>query len=298
MDDIKNLKKRKKALGLTTAKLAYLAELPVGTVSKIMTGETRNPSYLTIEKLDNVLTHEEMIFRINAYREYLTRYLKEHGAEDFDQKLVEKKYRQEHNLSNAPIPFAVPKKENDDIGNLAIAKDMRLDISFFHEIGEDKLLEIIDGKLIINEAPSLKHQMLVQNVGKVIDRFIDGNKGSCRMFNVGVNVYPDEDNYSALIPDIVVICDPDRIKDDGIYGSPDWIIEITSPSTRHRDYNEKMHKYMGSGVREYWIVDLEKEKVTTYIEGEPMMAYIYSFDDDIPVYIYEGKLKLNIRNCL
>ena len=56
-----------------------------------------------------------------------------------------------------------------------------------------------------------------------------------------------------------------------------------------------MYKYMSGGVREYWIVDPEKEKVTTYIEGEPMMAYIYNFDDEIPVYIYDGRLKIRVR---
>ena len=42
-----DIRKRKKALKLTTKELAYRAELPVSTVSKIMTGETRNPSYVT-----------------------------------------------------------------------------------------------------------------------------------------------------------------------------------------------------------------------------------------------------------
>ena len=58
-----------------------------------------------------------------------------------------------------------------------------------------------------------------------------------------------------------------------------------------------MYKYMGAGVREYWIIDLEKEKVTTYIEGEPMMAYVYSFQDEIPVYIYDGKLKITVGSA-
>ena len=50
--NVSDLKKRKKALKLTTKELAYMAELPVSTVSKIMTGETKNPSYLTVDILD------------------------------------------------------------------------------------------------------------------------------------------------------------------------------------------------------------------------------------------------------
>ena len=116
------------------------------------------------------------------------------------------------------------------------------------------------------------------------------------MFNVGVNVFIDEDDYSLLIPDLVVLCDDSKLNDDGILGAPDLVIEVISKSTRRLDYNDKMHKYMHAGVREYWIVDPEKERVTVYIAGEPMMAYVYSFDDDIPVGIYDGKLKLCINN--
>ena len=68
-----------------------------------------------------------------------------------------------------------------------------------------------------------------------------------------------------------------------------------SDSTKKKDMTLKLSKYENAGVKEYWIVDPEKEKVTTYIEGEPMMAYIYNFEDEIPVYIYDGKLKIKVR---
>ena len=45
MSKIDEIRQRKKKLKLTTYQLALLAELPQGTVSKILTGETKNPSY-------------------------------------------------------------------------------------------------------------------------------------------------------------------------------------------------------------------------------------------------------------
>ena len=297
MDEIKKLKDRKKALKLTTAHLAYLADLPVGTVSKVMTGETKNPSYITIDKIDRALLHEEMLLRIKKYRELLMDYIKNHQDENVDQKEFEKKYREDNNLNDAPIPYAIPILHEND-GNLALRKDDRVDVSILNEIGEDKLIELLDGHLIFNEAPGIIHQRIVQNLGKVLDKYISSNKGKCQMFNVGVDVRLDEDEYTSLIPDVLIVCDGEKVHDDAIYGAPDFVIEVTSPSTRHRDYNEKMHKYMVSGVREYWIVDIEKEKVTTYIEGEPMMAYIYSFDDEIPIYIYNGQVKIKLNAML
>jgi len=298
--DTKELKLRKKALGLTTAQIALMCELPVGTVSKIFTGETKNPSYLTIDKIDRVLAHEEMLARVRAYVDAILTYIKEHPDENVDQIQFEKKYRSEHGLNNAPLPYASSKSQQWDDkekfdGNLALSHMGKVTVQMLDEIGEDRRIELIDGHLIINEYPNMRHQMLVQNLGRKIDDFIRDNNGKCRMFSVGVNVFIDEDDYTLVGPDIVVLCDDSRMNEMGIVGPPDWVIEVTSPSTRGRDYGKKMHKYMDGGVREYWIIDLEKEKVTTYIEGEPMMAYVYNFEDEIPVYIYGGELKITVK---
>ncbi len=298
--DIKELKLRKKALGLTTAQLAYLCELPIGTVSKIMTGETRNPSYLTIEKIDKVLSHEEMLARVRAYVDAILKYIEEHPEENVDQIQFEKRYRREHGLDDAPLPYAKSMQNTGEDfrkfdGSLALSHRGNVTVQMLDEIGEDRRIELIDGHLIINEYPKMRHQMVVQNLGELIRDFIRAHDGKCKMFSVGVNVYLDEDDYTLVGPDIVVLCDESRMNEMGIVGPPDWVIEVTSPSTRSRDYGKKMHKYMNAGVREYWIIDLEKEKVTTYIEGEPMMAYVYDFKDEIPVYIYGGELKITVE---
>lgn len=115
------------------------------------------------------------------------------------------------------------------------------------------------------------------------------------MFNVGMSVRFKANEYNYFIPDIVVVCNRDIIDSEGILGGPDWVIEITSPSTRFNDYKTKMYKYMDAGVREYWIVDIEKEKVVVHINGEPMMVYIYGMDEEIPVRIYDEKLKIRIE---
>lgn len=278
--DIEDIKRRKKALKLTTAKLAYLAELPVSTVSKIMTGETKNPSFVTIEKLDQVLLHEEMVRRVSAYLEGLKEYFANTPEEDINQKQYEK--------DNFHKSFLV----NNTEGNLALNE--RLTVQFLHELGEDKHIELLDGHLIYNGAPSVEHQTIVQQLGCVLDKYILENKGSCLMFNVGINVLIDEDDDTLLIPDVAILCDRSKLTDMGIMGAPDLVMEVVSKSTHRTDYNDKMHKYMAAGVREYWIIDPLRRKVTTYIEGEPMMAYIYGFDEEIPVYIYENNLKINI----
>lgn len=50
-----NLNQRKKELGLTTEQLSQLSGVPVGTINKILSGETRSPRYDTLRALESVL---------------------------------------------------------------------------------------------------------------------------------------------------------------------------------------------------------------------------------------------------
>ena len=295
--DIHELKKRKKALKLTTARLADLAMLPYGTVSKIMTGETRKPSYVTIERLDRALIREEMAVRLRAYIDAILAYMHSHPDEDVDQIEFERKYREKNNPAGLhPIREGAESDEDwyQNDGGLALFRDDRVRVQQLLNMDEDRRVELIDGHLIVSEYPNLKHQIMVQSLGRIIDKYIDDNKGPCRMINVGVNVRLDRDDYTLVGPDIVVVCDGTKFDEMGITGAPDWVIEVTSPGTRSRDYKLKLHKYMNAGVREYWIIDLQKEKVITYTEGELLMATVYDFTDDVPVYIYDGRLKIRV----
>jgi Uma2 family endonuclease len=70
-------------------------------------------------------------------------------------------------------------------------------------------------------------------------------------------------------------------------GAPDWIIEIVSPSTKQNDYGIKLFKYCNSGVREYWIVDPAKNRITTYNFENETTVNEYSFSDKVKTGIYE-----------
>ena len=138
---------------------------------------------------------------------------------------------------------------------------------------------------------------MVKKLGRAISDFIDDNNGRCEVFDLGVNVYLNEDEYTLVIPDITVICNPGQIDEKGIQGAPDWVIEVVSPSSRQVDYYKKLYKYMDAGVREYWIVDMDRQMVSVCINGEPMQVTIYDFEDTIPVFIYDGKLSVDMQTA-
>ena len=68
-------------------------------------------------------------------------------------------------------------------------------------------------------------------------------KGECEVYAAPFAVFLNKDDHNYIEPDISVICDKNKLDDRGCNGSPDWVIEITSPSDPQRDYGIKLFKY-------------------------------------------------------
>lgn len=163
----------------------------------------------------------------------------------------------------------------------------------YYALPDDIRAELIDGELIFLEAPSSIHQELISELLFEIKLYIRANNGPCKILPSPLDVQLDCDNRTMLQPDISIICHRDRIVKKGVYGAPDFCIEIVSPSSRKRDYEKKRMKYQNAGVREYWIVDPKTESVLCYFFEESAEPHPYTFDDKIPVRIYVSKLVIN-----
>jgi Uma2 family endonuclease len=89
------------------------------------------------------------------------------------------------------------------------------------------------------------------------------------------DVFFDEQNI--LQPDIVYISKEksELLKDDGIHGAPDLIIEILSPSSGYYDTKIKKNLYEFHGVKEYWIVDPNDKEVIGYELVDKIYKEIY-----------------------
>ena len=129
--------------------------------------------------------------------------------------------------------------------------------------------ELIDGKpYAMAPAPTISHQMLAGQLFRQIDEALDGVP--CRALIAPVDVLlpaPDEaDDHAATVvqPDILVVCDPEKITERNVRGAPDWIIEVLSPATARHDHLTKRALYERAGVREYWLVHPVNRVVTVY----------------------------------
>lgn len=153
--------------------------------------------------------------------------------------------------------------------------------------------ELIDGQIYYMAPPSRTHQRLVHFFDRVIGNHIQTNRGTCEVYPAPFAVFLNKDDTTYVEPDISVICDSSKLDDKGCHGAPDWVIEIVSESSRRMDYAIKLFKYRSAGVKEYWIVDQIKQRVTVYNFEQNTMEE-YSFDTDVPVGIYDNfSIKVN-----
>lgn len=170
---------------------------------------------------------------------------------------------------------------------MPIPKEKRYTVEEFYSMKDlPERCELIDGHIIdMSPSPNLRHQNISVNLATDITNYIRKNKGKCKVFPAPADVKLE--NGIIVQPDIYVTCDPNKLNGQYHDGAPDWVIEILSPSTAMRDCIEKRDLYKSAGVREYWIVDPDTERVSVFPFGENGGTELYKFDDDIPVHIYK-----------
>ena len=96
-------------------------------------------------------------------------------------------------------------------------------------------------------------------------------------------------------PDVIVCCHDEQDSGVRIFGAPDFLAEVVSPSSRQRDRFIKYLKYKNAGVREYWLIETERMEITVYRFDKDDEVRVYSFEDDIPVGISEGNCAISFR---
>ena len=169
---------------------------------------------------------------------------------------------------------------------MASAQEKLYTINDINALPEGTRAELIDGQIYYMTPSTRAHQQLLLSISRQIADYIDRKGGPCEIYIAPFAVYLDKSTHTYVELDISVICDKNKLDDKGCNGSPDWIIEIVSPSSRRMDYSVKLFKYRSSGVREYWIVDPEKQRVMVHdLENEDIDEY--SFSNIISAKIYD-----------
>ena len=248
-------------LGLSYSQIAEAGNLPPATVQKVLSGETARPRRLTKAALNEAMTQFKALLLSKDSGE-----VPYHPGYDTGQQSG--KSTGNHTLKDyLCLPAGVRK-------------------------------ELIDGTFYDMSSPSVLHQRVVMRLGAILDRHIREHQGSCTALIAPIDVLLDEDERTCLQPDVLVVCDPSKLRDNGIYGAPDLVVEVLSDSTRRKDIFLKSAKYESAGVREYWMIDPDGGRIVVCRFEEDDFQTIYGADTPVPVGIWEGELTICLSELL
>lgn len=160
-------------------------------------------------------------------------------------------------------------------------------LEHYEALPEDMRAEVFDGYIYYISSPSQEHQTLLLELSTLLNIYVKGKNGSCRVFPAPFDVKLNDNPLIIVQPDIMIVCDEEKLDSKRCNGAPDFIIEIVSPGNASDDYIRKLYYYKNYGVREYWIVDSRRKTVTVNFFESDIVNVQYSFDSTIKVNIYD-----------
>jgi len=145
---------------------------------------------------------------------------------------------------------------------------------------------MLNGVIYAMANPILNHVRVNRNITAIFNLYFKDKR--CEVFGDSAKVFLTEKDK--VVPDISVVCNKDILKDKGIYGAPDLIVEILSPSTSKRDKGYKKDLYERCGVKEYWLADVDKLLIEVYrlVDEKYILHDIYTI---LPEYETEDMTK-------
>ncbi len=133
---------------------------------------------------------------------------------------------------------------------------------------EGERWELIGGVTYdMRPSPGVSHQKIAGSLYCELSNYLEDN--DCTPLIAPVDLFLPEavegSTHTVVQPDVMVVCNPSIIEENGVHGGPDLIIEVLSDSTAYKDLNAKKSAYERSGVKEYWIVNPGTGSVFIYL---------------------------------
>ncbi len=162
----------------------------------------------------------------------------------------------------------------------------------------EETVELIKGKIMaMSPAPNLKHQSIITNLGGSLYQYF--HKRPCKLFYApfDIKLYDsrqsklrDQEILNVVQPDLCVICDKEKLTEQGCNGAPDWIIEVLSPGNSKKEMRLKFDLYQENGVTEYWLVYPYEQAVYQFVLNQDTEKYqlfaMYAGDDIAKPYLF------------
>lgn len=136
---------------------------------------------------------------------------------------------------------------------LEVANPPKMTYKEFLDWAEDSHAEWVNGSVIYMSPASLKHQMIVDFLNRVISFFVEKHQLGIILSSPFQMKLAD----SGREPDLIFVSQKNlgRLKATFLDGPADLVIEVISPESTSRDRGEKYFEYEEAGIREYWLID-------------------------------------------
>ena len=278
MMNIQEMIKRKKEYGYTNQQISDLSGVPLGTVQKLFSGITETPRYTTLQALSKVFEDKK--------EDIL--YLHDSGAKSgmvnepsvaykvsFDpdiEQLIQKQIAE-------TVPGTVGDKNLED----------------YMALPEGSRIELIDGRFYNMAAVTFVHQRIALMICNEFENFVNENGGQCIPSIAPTDVQLDCDDKTVVQPDVLIVCDRNKISKERVVGAPNLVVEVLSPSNWYMDLFIKLKKYKKAGVREYWIVFPNEKRTIVYKFDESDEPTEYTFEDKVPVGIWQDRCEVDFK---
>ncbi|OQX96903.1 MAG: hypothetical protein B6I20_13830 [Bacteroidetes bacterium 4572_117] len=144
-----------------------------------------------------------------------------------------------------------------------LEKEKKKRLHFYETVREDQKAEFINGNIIIHSSVMLRHSNVSFYLANLIHNYLS-YKTIGVVHHEKLMIRLTRNDYE---PDICFFNKEkaDNFKADQLlFPAPDFIVEVISKSTEKTDRTIKFTDYQNHGVKEYWIIDPEKEFVEQY----------------------------------
>ena len=152
--------------------------------------------------------------------------------------------------------------------------------------------ELIDGVTYMMARPDMNYVQINGNICTIFRNYLKGK--SDRTFPK-VDVFFNE--FNKVVPDTIIIQNLEIINEKGIFGTPDLIVEISSPVKARMLRMEKFKIYEKYGVKEYWIISPKSKMVDVYLNknGKFVLDNVYAIIPDYEWNSLSEKKRKNLK---
>jgi Uma2 family endonuclease len=148
--------------------------------------------------------------------------------------------------------------------NLASRDEQRRRENFREDLSPSVKAEFIGGSIVSHTPARAKHLRVTNNLVSLLRNFVM-TRGLGEVFTEKALVCLTRNDYE---PDICFFGLEKAVtfNDETMqFPVPDFVVEVLSDSTEHRDRGVKWDDYGLHGIKEYWIIDCDEQAIEQYL---------------------------------